>query len=120
VEGAAQAAATRQELGEKVRRIAGKEITFDGEGFFWDYQQWNEEVAKVLAKEAGLVELSEIHWNVIRFLRMYYSENGRAPLNRQIKHGTGVSLLNMEALFPGGIKHGARRLAGLPNPKSCS
>ena len=26
--------------------------------------------------------------------------------------------MEMEALFPGGIKYGARRLAGLPNPKN--
>jgi tRNA 2-thiouridine synthesizing protein E len=30
-----------------------------------------------------------------------------------------LSLMEMESLFPGGIKHGARRLAGLPNPRSC-
>ena len=30
-----------------------------------------------------------------------------------------MSLLEVEALFPGGIKYGARRIAGLPNPKAC-
>jgi tRNA 2-thiouridine synthesizing protein E len=120
VEGAAQAAATRQELGEKVRRIAGKEITFDGEGFFWDPRQWDEEAAEAMAEEAGLKELNDIHWRILRFLREYYFENGRSPLNRQIKEGTGISLMEMEGLFPGGIKYGARRLAGLPNPKNCT
>jgi sulfur relay (sulfurtransferase) DsrC/TusE family protein len=28
-------------------------------------------------------------------------------------------LLEIEKLFPGGIKYGARRVAGLPNPKNC-
>jgi tRNA 2-thiouridine synthesizing protein E len=28
-------------------------------------------------------------------------------------------LVELESLFPGGIKKGARRLAGLPNPKTC-
>ena len=103
-----------------MRQIAGKEITFDGEGFFWDPHQWSEEVAQVLAKEAGLTELNQSHWAIFRFLRDYYLQNGRAPLNREIKQGTGISLLEMEALFPGGIKYGARRLAGLPNPRTCS
>jgi tRNA 2-thiouridine synthesizing protein E len=108
-----------KEYGQRTRVIAGREILFDGEDFLWDPRQWSEEVALSLAKEVGLTELSETQWRIVRFLRQYYSENGRAPLNRQIKQGTGISLLEMEALFPGGIKYGARRLAGLPNPKTC-
>jgi len=72
-----------------------------------------------LAEEAGLKDLSESHWAILRFLREYYFQNGRSPLNRQIKEGTGISLMEMEALFPNGIKYGARRLAGLPNPRNC-
>ena len=104
---------------QDVRIVAGREIVFDAEGFFWDPRQWHEEAAEVLSKEAGLTNLSETQWRIIRFLRDYYFENGRSPLNREIKQGTGISLLEMEALFPGGIKYGARRLAGLPNPKNC-
>jgi tRNA 2-thiouridine synthesizing protein E len=120
VERTSQSSAARQELGERVRQIAGKEITFDGENFFSDPHQWDEEVAKALAEEAGLKELNETHWRILRFLREYYFQNGRSPLNRQIKQGTGISLMEMEGIFPGGIKYGARRLAGLPNPKNCA
>jgi len=109
----------RDPYNQQVRVIADQEVIFDAEGFFWDPRDWNEEIAKVLGKEAGVMELSETQWRIIRFLREYYFENGRSPLNRQIKQGTGISLLEMEALFPGGIKYGARRLAGLPNPKNC-
>jgi len=104
---------------QNVRTVAGREIVFDAEGFFWDPRQWSEEVAQALAGEAGLTELSETQWRIIRFLRDYYFENGRSPLNRQIRQSTGISLLELESLFSGGIKYGARRLAGLPNPKNC-
>jgi len=120
VEGVSQAGQDNDLHRQKVRVLAGREITFDGEGFFWDPHQWSEGAAEVLAKEGGLTELSETQWMILRFLREYYFQNGRAPLNRQIKQGTGISLMEMEALFPGGIKYGARRLAGLPNPKTCS
>jgi tRNA 2-thiouridine synthesizing protein E len=120
VEGVVQAVSSRQEFGEKVRTIEGREITFDEENFFSDPHQWDEEVAKALAEEAGLKELNETHWRILRFLREYYFQNGRSPLNRQIKQGTGISLMEMEGLFPGGIKYGARRLAGLPTPKNCA
>ena len=56
---------------------------------------------------------------MIRFLRAYYLRNGRAPMNRELRAGTELSLVELERLFPDGIRMGARRLAGLPNPKTC-
>jgi TusE/DsrC/DsvC family sulfur relay protein len=103
----------------QVRSLAGREVVFDSEGFLADSLQWTEEVARVLAQESGLAVLADTHWQVIRFLREYYLQNGRAPLNRQLKAGLGMSLMEIESLFPGGLKLGARRLAGLPNPKTC-
>ncbi len=107
------------ELGREFRVLAGREICFDEEGFFWDASDWSEEVAEILTREYGLHELTETHWKVMRFLREYYFYHGRAPLNRHLKEGTGLSLQVLESLFPGGIRLGAKRLAGLPNPKSC-
>jgi dissimilatory sulfite reductase related protein len=109
-----------EEYDQRIRVIAGREILFDREGFLWDPKEWSEEVALALAKESGLIDLNETQWRILRFLREYYFQNGRSPLNRQIKQGTGISLMEMEALFPEGIKYGARRLAGLPNPKNCN
>jgi len=102
-----------------VRCLAGQEIAFDSEGFLWDPLQWTEEVAQDLASEIGITLVEDIHWRVIRFIRNYYLQNGRAPLNRELKKGIGMNLLEIESLFPGGLKHGARRLAGLPNPRTC-
>ena len=101
------------------REIAGRRVLFDNEGFLWSVDDWSEDLAEALAAETGLETLSETHWRVLRFLREYYGHNGRAPLNRQLVAGTGMPLLTLEGLFPDGIKRGARRLAGLPNPKTC-
>jgi tRNA 2-thiouridine synthesizing protein E len=106
--------------GRHLRLLAGREIAFDDEGFFWDHDDWSEQAAAELAAEAGLADLDEVRWRVIRFFRQYYEYNGRAPLNQEIKKGTGLSLLELQGLFPGGLKQGARRLAGLPNPKTCN
>ncbi len=102
-----------------VRNIAGVEVVFDGEGFFMNPSHWSEEALNLLAKEAGVEELSEKQRMIIRFIRRFYLEQGKAPLNHHIKAGTSMTLTEIEALFPGGIKYGARRLAGLPNPKGC-
>lgn len=104
----------------KYRNIAGRRIAFDIEDFFWDANDWSEEVAEVLARESGLEVLGERHRQVLGFLREYYFSQGRAPLNRQLREGTGLSLLTLEGLFPRGIKYGARRIAGLPNPRNCA
>jgi tRNA 2-thiouridine synthesizing protein E len=100
--------------------IAGRELLFDEEGFMWFPEDWTEGVAKALAAESHIKDLTDAHWRVLRFLREFFLHNGRAPLNRQLSKGTGLSLLQIERLFPRGIKHGARRLAGLPNPRTCT
>ncbi len=106
--------------GQRVRYMAGRRIVFDEEGFFNDFLDWSEEVFELLAGESGLSSVTEQHWKVVRFLREYYAYHGRSPLNHQLKAGTGLSALELQRLFPEGIKLGARRLAGLPNPKTCS
>jgi len=97
-----------------------KEIAFDEEGFLVNPESWSERLAEILARDDGLLELEEIHWRVIRFLREYYFTNGKSPLNSELKKGTGLTLTEIEASFPNGIRRGARRLAGLPSPKGCA
>ena len=101
------------------RCIAGREVVFDNEGFLWSVDDWSDDLALALAREAGLAGLTEAHWRCLRFQREYYRANGRAPLNRQLAQGTEMPLLELNCLFPGGIRRGARRIAGLPNPKTC-
>jgi tRNA 2-thiouridine synthesizing protein E len=103
----------------ELRTVAGREVWFDSEGFFWEPDDWSEAAAQELARACGLPGLDDGQWRVIRFLRGYYSRNGRAPMNRELKAGTNLSLVELEQLFPDGIRMGARRLAGLPNPKTC-
>ena len=102
-----------------LRSIAGRDIYFDWEDFLWDHQDWSEAVTIELAVEMGMVNLDEKHWQVIRFMREYYSYHGRSPMNKDLKAGTKMSLMELEGLFAKGIRLGARRLAGLPNPKAC-
>jgi dissimilatory sulfite reductase related protein len=100
------------------RTIAGRTVFLSDEGFLWNFQDWSEELAETLARESGLESLGATQWKVIRFMREFYANNGRAPLNRQLREGTGLSLLELEGLFPRGIKYGARRIAGLPGGSS--
>jgi tRNA 2-thiouridine synthesizing protein E len=103
----------------RLRKIAGCDIYFDWENFLWDPNDWSEPIADALALEMGIETLNETQWKVIRFMRKFYFHHGRSPMNRDLKQGTGLMLMELEALFPLGIRLGARRVAGLPNPKAC-
>jgi len=103
----------------RVRFLGDRRIVFDNEGFFLNPDDWSKEVARLLAAESGLNQMGPDHWRVLTFFREFYYQNGRAPLNKQLRNSLGMDLLTLEGMFPEGIKMGARRLAGLPNPKSC-
>jgi len=102
-----------------LRTVAGRPLWFDDEGFFWDPDDWTEEAAEALASERGMNGITAAQWRVLRFLRAYYLHHGRAPMHRELRAGTELTLVELERMFPDGIKLGARLLAGLPNPKTC-
>jgi TusE/DsrC/DsvC family sulfur relay protein len=106
--------------GHRLREIAGRNVAFDNEGFFENFEDWSEEIFEALAGDSGILLITDLHLQVVRFLREFYAYNGRAPLNNELRKGTAMSLLELDGLFPEGLKQGARRLAGLPNPKTCS
>ena len=108
------------EIQQKKRSIAGKEFVLGKEDFLWRPEDWTEELAEALAAERGIGKLSEDQWRLLRFLREYYFYNGRAPLNKDLKAGMGMSIMELESLFPDGVRRGARRVAGPPNPRTCS
>ena len=103
-----------------MRKIAGKEIITDMDGFIQNPSMWSAEVARVMAREIGIESLNEKQWRVLRFIRNYYLKEGKEPMNHKIKLGTSMSIKEIESLFPGGIARGARRLAGLPKPRGCA
>ena len=71
------------------RVVAGKNIDFDEEGFMANYQDWNKDVAEELAKEIGIVPLTDRHWLVIDFCRDDYAEQGESPTRRCMTSQSG-------------------------------
>jgi tRNA 2-thiouridine synthesizing protein E len=94
-------------------------IEFNEEGFMTDPQAWTQEIAKVLAKEEGIEELSEVHWQIVEFCREKASETGAAPTIRQITKGTGISTKELFSLFPKGPAKKVAKIAGLGKPEGC-
>lgn len=98
----------------------GKKLEVNEEGFLVNAEEWNKEIAELLAKEEeGIESLTEDHWKVIDYIRNYYLEKNLAPMVRSICKTTGFKLRYIYELFPSGPAKGACKVAGLPKPDGC-
>lgn len=98
---------------------AVKDVARDEEGFLQNPDDWTEELAKELAKEVGISELTDMHWKVINFMRQEFKENGQVPTIRRIKNAGGVPTKDLYQLFPEGPAKKAAKVAGLSKPQGC-
>ncbi len=99
--------------------LAERILERDGDGHLKNRGDWNENVARELAKEEGIPELTERHWAVINFMRKEFELKGDAPSIRKLTKESGVDTKELYALFPKGPAKKAAKIAGLPKPKGC-
>ncbi|QWF77972.1 TusE/DsrC/DsvC family sulfur relay protein [Amycolatopsis sp. CA-230715] len=98
---------------------AGTEVTVNEEGFFTDPAAWTEAMAPEIADEAGIAELTDQHWQVIRHVRHEYTEKGSGPTVRALGKTSGVGVKQLYELFPKGPAKLAAKIAGIPKPRGC-
>jgi tRNA 2-thiouridine synthesizing protein E len=105
-------------------QVAGRTVETDSEGYLKHLEDWSEDFVRALA-QAEALDLTDAHWQVIRFLREYYAEHGvQAQVRVMIKHFTALwgpergSNHHLHDLFPrGGPQKQGNRLAGLLRTK---
>ena len=102
-----------------ITTVAGHDVDVNDEGFFVHPEQWCEEMADELARAEGLDDLSDLHWQVIRFMRKEYEEKGTGPTVRVLGKASGVSVKQLYELFPKGPAKVAAKIAGIPKPRGC-
>ncbi len=98
--------------------LAGKKIEVDEEGYLKNPEDWDEEVAKEIAKSLGIT-LTDRHWQVVRFMRERYLKTGSAPSIRSLGKESGVPTKELYQLFPKGPAKLAAKIAGIPKPRGC-
>ncbi len=103
--------------------VNGKTIETDKNGYLVNLEDWNQEVAKVIAAAEG-VALSEKSWDLINFLRDEYINNGQnQPNDRNIlkamseKWGGNVQSKDLYELFPMQPSKQAAKIGGLPESR---
>jgi tRNA 2-thiouridine synthesizing protein E len=99
--------------------IADAPVDVDPEGFLTDPTQWNEEIARAIAAENGIAELTDRHWLVVRFMRDRYLETHTSPSIRALGKESGVPVRELYQLFPKGPAKLAPKIGGIPKPKGC-
>lgn len=96
----------------------------DAEGYLIDPADWNDEVAQALAQEED-IQLTDDHWDTIRFMREYFDEHQVIPDARfVIKHlaervGKDAQKKLFE-LYPYGYVKQACKIAGMRRPRAWS
>jgi tRNA 2-thiouridine synthesizing protein E len=95
------------------------EVARNDEGVFLDPSQWSEAMVPALAAQEGISELTDRHWQVIRFMRSEYLEKGTGPTVRVLGKASGVAIKELYELFPKGPAKVAARIAGIPKPRGC-
>ncbi|TXH44643.1 MAG: TusE/DsrC/DsvC family sulfur relay protein [Actinobacteria bacterium] len=98
--------------------IAGQEVQINDEGFLTEYDEWNEAIGAELAANIG-VEMTDRHWEVIRFLREDYQEKGETATTRRVQTVGGFPTKEQFQLFPKKPAKKMAYIAGLPKPHGC-
>ena len=105
-------------------QVDGREIEVDPEGYLLNPSDWSEAFARALAQREGLL-LTDAHWELIRFLRLYWAEHGVQPQVRvMVRHFSALwgpqrgSNHGLHDMFPrGGPQKQGNRMAGLLRTK---
>lgn len=95
----------------------------DDEGYLIDPAAWSEDLAEVLAAREN-IELTDAHWEAIRFMRDFYQEHQVIPdvrfVTRHLSAKIGGSRNLIFELFPYGYVKQACRIAGMRRPRGWS
>ena len=99
--------------------IADRSVDVDAEGFLTDPSQWTEEMGAEIARDNGVPELTDRHWQVVKFMRERYLSTGSAPSIRALGKESGVPVKELYQLFPKGPAKLAAKIGGIPKPRGC-
>lgn len=87
------------------------------EGYLKNYKDWTEDWAREIAAQHN-INLTEKHWEVLRWLRMK-QEEGVALTIRKVANSGLADIKQFYQLFPGGPLKISSKIAGIPKPVSC-
>ncbi len=100
------------------QNMLGREIHVDDEGFLTEFDEWDEAIGAELAKQIE-IDMTERHWEVIRFLREDFKSQGSTATTRRVDSIGGFPVKEQFTLFPKKPAKKMAYVAGLPKPHGC-
>ncbi|NOY17001.1 MAG: TusE/DsrC/DsvC family sulfur relay protein [Gammaproteobacteria bacterium] len=101
----------------------GNTIDTTATGYLTDINDWSENLGVYIAEDEG-IEMTDRHWDVVKYLRSEFIENGgNQPNTRNMNKDMGkiwgekISSKELFDLFPGGPSKQAGRIGGLPESR---
>ncbi|MEZ5007620.1 MAG: TusE/DsrC/DsvC family sulfur relay protein [Chitinophagales bacterium] len=98
--------------------IAGVSVNVNEQGYLLDLNQWTKDIAQEIANEEGVGQLTDRHWEVVKYLQDEYKKETRLSIRSIGKSGV-VDIKEFYALFPEGPLKKAAKISGIPKPASC-
>jgi len=106
--------------------VNGQTIDTDDQGYLVDPEEWSEEVAEALARQAD-IELTDEHKKVMQFMRDYFTEHQIAAdarfvikfIAEELGYGDEARQ-RLYTLFPYGYMQQACKVAGMKRPRAWS
>ncbi len=98
--------ATAGELFEKIYEV-------NVHGFLINPFQWDRQFALFKAYDMKMPKLTDKHWQIIYFLRKNFEENNLVATVYDTCEAHGLTIEDLEKLFPDGYHRGAVKIAGL-------
>jgi TusE/DsrC/DsvC family sulfur relay protein len=100
--------------------VNGKTIATTESGFLVELNDWDEDVAQAIAEAEG-IELTDKHWDIIKYLRdEYFNNNQNQPMERALLKdigkiwGSKPTSKDVYKLFPLAPTKQGTKIAGLP------
>lgn len=102
-----------------------KEFDRDEQGYLKNSNEWNEDLALIMAEEEKIL-MTDAHWEVVKYMREFYREFNISPTMRMLVRAMAKMYGDDKAnsrflfrLFPQGPEKQATKIAGLPKPVKC-
>lgn len=106
-------------------KFNGQQFETDKHEYLLNLSDWNEALALHIA-ELENITMTDNHWEVVNFVRDFYTEFKTSPAIRMLVKAMAKQLgadkgnsIYLYKLFPKGPAKQATRIAGLPKPAKC-
>ncbi|WP_427983356.1 TusE/DsrC/DsvC family sulfur relay protein [Agarivorans sp.] len=103
----------------------GQQYATDKNGYLLELDSWSEALAEHIAQQEQ-IDMSDAHWEVVRFVRTFYLEFNTSPAMRALVKAMAKKFgpekgnsRYLYKLFPEGPAKQATKIAGLPKPVKC-